>query len=244
MHNPGWHHSAFEENHMSYRGKVVIVTGASSGIGYEAAKAFAQREAIVVAVARREHLLKQLLQEIQGPSPDSCCLVGDLGDQEFASGIVGESLARYGRLDVLVNNAGIPKHKHIYHTSSEEVEYVLRVNFLSAVWTTLAAIPPMLVQGGGSIVNVSSFVAKVAPPREAIYAASKAAMNSFTEGLWNDLAGSGIHAAIVNPGPVDTEIWDKQDESVAYHGPKYPPRIVVDAIFDASAKESGRRVGK
>ncbi len=100
----------------------------------------------------------------------------------------------------------------------------MRVNFLSCVWTTFAAIPPMLRQGGGVIVNVSSFAAKVAPPREGLYAASKAAMNAFSEGLWNDLAGSNIHVALINPGPIDTEIWLKEDEPPAYNGPKYPPR--------------------
>jgi short-subunit dehydrogenase len=94
----------------------------------------------------------------------------------------------------------------------------------------------MLRQGGGFIVNVSSFAAKVAPPREAIYAASKAAMNRFSEGLWTDLLGSNIHVALVNPGPIDTEIWEKEDEPVAYDGPKHSPGIVVDAIFEAVEK--------
>lgn len=112
-------------------------------------------------------------------------------------------------------------------------ELVMRVNFLSSVWSTLAAIPHMLNAGGGTVVNVSSFAAKVAPPREAIYAASKAAMNAFTEGLWNDLAGSNIHVALINPGPIDTEIWQKEDEPAAYDGKKYPPELVSDAIFAA-----------
>src|SRR5437660_9440534 len=119
---------------------------------------------------------------------------------------------------------------------ADEAELVMRINFLSSMWTTLAAIPYMLRQNGGTIVNVSSFAAKVAPPREPDYAASKAAMNSFSEGLWNDLAGSNIHVAIVNPGPIDTEIWDKEDEPVAYHGKKYPPEIVTAAIFEAIEK--------
>ena len=84
--------------------------------------------------------------------------------------------------------------------------------------------------------NVSSFAAKVAPPREALYAASKAAMNSFSEGLWTDLLGSNIHVALINPGPIDTEIWEKEEEPSAYSGPKYSPRIVVDAIFEAIEK--------
>lgn len=221
---------------MDYRGKVVVVTGASSGIGYEAARAFAERGAVVVGVARREDRLERLLEECKAHSPDSSYLSGDLAEQTFAERVVRETVARYGRLDVLINNAGISKHKQIYHMTAEEAEYVTRVNFLSAVWTTLAAIPPMLSQGGGFIVNISSFAAKVAPPREAVYAASKAAMNSFSEGLWSDLAGSNIHVSLINPGPIDTEIWEKEDEPPAYDGPKYPPRIVVDAIFEAIEK--------
>ena len=221
---------------MDYRGKVVVVTGASSGIGYVTAKAFAERGATVVAVARREALLSRLMDECRRHSPASDYLAGDLGDRTVAERVVDETVARHGRLDVLVNNAGISKHKQFFHMSAEEAEGVMRVNFLSCVWTTMAAIPCMLRQGGGTIVNVSSFAAKLSPPRETIYAASKAAMNAFSEGLWNDLLGSNIHVAIVNPGPIDTEIWDKEDEPVAYHGKKWPARIVTDAIFEAIEK--------
>jgi short-subunit dehydrogenase len=69
-----------------------------------------------------------------------------------------------------------------------------------------------------------------------MYAASKAAMNAFSEGLWNDLAGSNIHVALINPGPIDTEIWEKEDEPVAYDGKKYPPEMVSDAVFEAIEK--------
>ena len=220
----------------SYRDKVVVVTGASSGIGFVTAKAFAARGAVVVGVARRESLLQRLIAECRADSPRAEYLVGDLAERAFAERVIDETVARHGRLDVLVNNAAISKHKQIYHMTADEAEHVMRVNFLSCVWTTLAAIPPMLGQGGGAIVNVSSFAAKVSPPRETMYAASKAAMNAFSEGLWNDLAGSGIHVAIVNPGPIDTEIWLKEDEPVAYHGKKYPPEVVTDAIFEAIEK--------
>jgi short-subunit dehydrogenase len=191
---------------------------------------------VVLGVARREDRLRRLVEECQEHSPASSYLAGDLSERAFAERVIEEALSLHGRLDVLINNAGIPKHKQIYHVSAEEAEYVLRVNFLSAVFTTLAAIPPMLCQGEGFIVNVSSFAAKVAPPREAVYAASKAAMSSFSEGLWTDLLGSNIHVALVNPGPIDTEIWEKQDEAPAYSGPKYPQRLVVDAIFEAIEK--------
>jgi len=219
-----------------YHGQVVLVTGASSGIGHVTARAFAERGAVVMGVARREALLRQLVAECRRHSPASDYLAGDLGERAFAERVVEETVTRHGRLDVLVNNAAISKHKQFYHMSADEAEMVMRINFLSCVWTTMAAIPHMLRQGSGTVVNISSFAAKVSPPRETMYAASKAAMNAFSEGLWNDLAGSNIHVAIVNPGPIDTEIWEKEDEPVAYHGKKYPPGIVTDAIFEAIEK--------
>ena len=221
---------------MDYTDKVVVVTGASSGIGWVTARAFAQRGAIVVGVARREALLEKLIDECRPSSQHSIYLAGDLGERAFAEHVVDETVRRFGRLDVLVNNAAISKHKQIFHMSADEAEMVMRVNFLSCVWTTFAAIPHLLNGGGGTIVNVSSFAALVAPPREALYAASKAALNAFSEGLWNDLAGTGIHVALINPGPIDTEIWLKEDEPVAYDGKKYPPELVTDAIFEAIEK--------
>ncbi len=221
---------------MDYHNKIVVITGASSGIGYVTAKAFAHRGAVVMAVARREDRLQQLMRECQAASPASSYTAGDIGERAFAERIISDAVTRHGRVDILVNNAAMPKHKHILHTSPEEVEQVLRVNFMSAVWTTLAVIPPMLCSGGGTIVNVSSFAAKVSPPREAAYTASKAALNGFTESLWSDLAGCNIHVALINPGPIDTEIWLKPDEPIAYKGPKYPPEIVTAAIFEAIEK--------
>jgi short-subunit dehydrogenase len=221
---------------MDFRDRVVIVTGASSGIGRATAESFAARGARVVAVARREEHLKRLIESCRGSSPQSGYLAGDLGLRAFAEHVVDDSIARHGRIDVLVNNAAITKHKQIWHLSADEVERVMAVNFLSCVWTTLAALPHMLLAGSGSIVNVSSFAAEVAPPREAAYAASKAAMHAFTQGLWNDLQGSNLHAALVIPGAIDTEIWEKQDEPVAFKGRKASPQVVVDAIFEAIEK--------
>jgi short-subunit dehydrogenase len=221
---------------MDYRGKIVLITGASSGIGYVTAKAFAQRGATVVGVARRESLLQQLMSECQRHSPSSSYITGDLGARPVAEHAVDETIARHGRLDILINNAAISKHKQIYHMSADEAALVMDVNFMSCVWTTLAAIPHMLRNSGGTIVNISSFAAKVSPPRETMYAASKAALNAFSAGLWNDLAGSNIHVALINPGPIDTEIWLKEDEPPAYNGPKHPPEIVTTAVFEAIEK--------
>jgi short-subunit dehydrogenase len=213
-------------------GSVVILTGASSGIGHATARELARRGATVLAVARREARLRALIEACRAGSPASAYLAGDLGERGFAERVVADCVARYGRLDALVNNHAITKHKHALHTTAEEAEQVLRINFLSCVWTTYAALPVLLRQpGGGVIVNVSSFAAQVVPPREGLYAASKAALDAFSAGLWNDLAGSDVHVGLVVPGAIDTEIWEKEDEPPGFSGKKHPPEIVVRAIL-------------
>lgn len=220
---------------VTLRRLVVVVTGASSGIGRAAARAFAARGDVVLLVARRREQLEAVLRECRRPSPDSSSLVGDVGTRPVAETLVAEAVARYGRCDVLVNNAGVPKHQHVTRVSADEAERVLRINFLSCVWATLPAIAQMGRQAaGGAIVNVSSFAAHVVPPREAVYAASKAAMTAFTEGLWSDLADTTVHAGLVTPGPIDTEIWDKSDEPPGYRGRRYPPELVADAILEVA----------
>ncbi len=221
---------------MDFRAKVAVVTGASSGIGRVTALTLARAGATVVATARRESLLQEVSAACREHTPDSCHIAGDLGDKAFAEQLVEETVARFGRIDILVNNAAVPMHRPIYQISAEEAEDVMRVNFLSCLWTSFAAIPHMLIQGeaseeGGVIVNVSSFAATVVPTHETIYAASKGAMNGFTRGLWNDLAGSGIHCVLVIPGPIDTEIWDKLEDENAYRGTRYPAQLVADEIL-------------
>jgi NAD(P)-dependent dehydrogenase (short-subunit alcohol dehydrogenase family) len=220
----------------SLQGRIALITGASSGIGRATALHFASRGATVVAVARRAPLLESLIAECLDDAPDSCHIAGDLGERAFAEGVVEETVARHGRIDVLVNNAGVPLHKRLYEISVEEAERVMRINFHSCLWTSFAAIPHMLKQGGGTLVNVSSFASIVVPTHETIYAASKGAMNGFTRGLWNDLAGSGIHAALVHPGPIETEIWEKLEEPGAYAGKRYPAELVAKAIEKAVVK--------
>jgi short-subunit dehydrogenase len=95
---------------MDHRGKVVVVTGASSGIGYDAAREFARRGSTIVGVARREELLKRLVTECRSCSPNSSHLCGDLGERSFAERVVEDTVTRHARIDVLVNNAGIPSH--------------------------------------------------------------------------------------------------------------------------------------
>jgi short-subunit dehydrogenase len=222
-----------EQGRMDYRGRVAIVTGASSGIGRQVALDFAARGAGVVISARRRELLDEVATMCAAHGVAVEALAGDVAERTFVEQMAARAVARFGRIDVVVNNAGVSKHKQIYHLTADEVDYVLRVNFVAPALLTLAALPAMLRRGEGWIVNVSSVAGKLPPPRESAYAASKFALTGFTEGLWLDLAGSGIHAAVIHVGPIDTEIWRKTDEPTAYRGRKLPPSAVSAAIFRA-----------
>ncbi len=229
-------------NREHWKGGVVVVTGASSGIGRETALAFARQGCLVLVAARREDRLRELVERCREWSPDSSHLAGDLGRRDFAEQLIEVAVRRYGRLDVLVNNAATPCHESIYEIDVDTAERVMRVNFFSCLWTTFAAMPHMLRLGGGHVVNVSSFASRLVPPYETLYAASKCAMNGFTEGLWNDLAGSGIHASLVLPGPFETEIWGKLQRPSRYAGRRHPPSLVVDCIFECIEKRLHERV--
>ena len=216
---------------MDYRDRVVIVTGASSGIGRQIALDFAARGARLVISARRGDLLATVADECATRGGVAEAMVGDVADRAFVESMATRASERFGRLDIVVNNAGVSKHKQIYAITPEELEYVVRVNFLAPAFLTLAALPAMLRQGEGYIVNISSAAGKIPAPREAVYVASKFALNGLSEGLWLDLEGSNIHCAVINVGPIDTEIWRKTDEPTKYRGKKYPPSIISAAVF-------------
>ena len=218
---------------MEYGERVVVITGASSGIGKQIAIDFSRRRASVVLAARRAALLEQVAAECRAVGGTVEALTGDLAERAFAESVIDRAVKRFGRLDILVNNAGIPKHKQFFDVTPEDIDYTMRVNFLAPAYMTVAALKPMLHQREGYIVNISSGAGKIPPPRETVYAASKFALTGFTEGLWLDLAGSNIHPAVIHVGPIDTEIWNKAaaDAPVRYQGKKYPPSVISDAVF-------------
>ena len=145
-------------------------------------------------------------------------------------------MARHGRIDVLVNNAGIPSHKQIYDVTADDVERLMRVNFFACVWTTLAAIPHMLRQGGGAIVNVSSMAAKVAPPRETPTPPPRRRWTASPPGCGTTSPARTSTWRWSFPGRSTPRSGSKDETPSAYTGPKYPPSIVTDAIFEAIEK--------
>lgn len=224
-----------------YKGAVAIVTGASSGIGAAVARDLAAHGATVIAVARRREMLEAVVAECRPTAPASEALVCDVGDRDAIEELCRDVLARHGKVDVLANNAGIPMRVHATRLTAEQVERVLRIDFLGAVWPTLVLLPSMLERRSGHIVNVASVAGRLPSPREAAYTAAKHALAGWTDVLAVDLHGTGVRVHLVNPGPIKTEIWDKIDEPAAFGGKLHSPERVARVVRACLEKGSHER---
>lgn len=225
----------------SYAGSVAIVTGASSGIGAAIARDLASRGTTVVAAARRADLLEAVAADCRRTAPASEAIPCDVGERDQVETLVRDALIAHGRVDVLVNNAGIPMRVHATRLEPEQVELVMRINFFGAAWATLAVLPSMLGRRSGHIVNISSAAGRIPSPREAAYTASKHAMAGWSEVLAADLHGTGVSVHLINPGPIRTEIWDKITEPAAFAGKFYPPERIADAVRDCLERDRFER---
>jgi short-subunit dehydrogenase len=135
-----------------------------------------------------------------------------------------------------VNNAGIPKRRHVLDLSIDEVDAVMAINYLSAVRLTLALLPRMVERGRSDVVNISSVAARLGPPREAAYSASKAALTAFSESMAVDLWDTGVKVHVVNPGIIDTELFHLPDnESSLSDLEALPAAEVTRAVIDGLA---------
>ncbi|XP_047029792.1 uncharacterized oxidoreductase TM_0325-like [Helicoverpa zea] len=188
---------------MSFLNKVVIVTGSSSGIGAAIAIKFAEEGAKVAIVGRNQEKLNNVAKKCGKP----LMLVADVTKEEDAKRIVDETVKVFGKLDVLVNNAGIGGGSSITADNAMEIfDKVMNTNLRAPVYLThLAA--PHLVKTKGNIVNISSVAAlKILMPEVFAYSASKAALDHFSRAVALELASSGVRVNTVNPGPVKTDI--------------------------------------
>jgi NAD(P)-dependent dehydrogenase (short-subunit alcohol dehydrogenase family) len=188
-------------------GKRALVTGASTGIGAAIARDLAAAGCTVGMCARRA----DMLASVAADCPGSRHWVVDLSDLDGVSAFAAQASEELGGVDILVNNAGMPKRRHVTALSVDEVDRVMALNYLSPVRLILALLPEMLARGDGRIVNISSVAARFGPPRESAYSASKAAITAFSESLAVDVAGSGVTVHVVNPGIIDTELFQLPD---------------------------------
>jgi short-subunit dehydrogenase len=195
----------------------ILITGASSGIGAATAKAFAAEGHQVGICARRKDRLKEVARECGG---DTRYWVTDLSELDAIPAFAGSVDEAMGGVDVLVNNAGVPKRRRVKSMTPEDVEAVMAMNYFSPVRLTLSFLPRMLHRGVGEIVNVSSMGVHSAAFGVGAYAASKAALELFTESMYLELGGSGVRARLFVPGTTQTEFSeDKPGNDPAFkHG--------------------------
>ena len=225
---------------MEIAGSTILVTGASTGIGADLAVTLARGGATIGLVARRAELLEEVTAACREHSPDSRYWALDLADLDAAQALALEAWDTFGHLDALVNNAAIPKRRHATALTAYDVEHTAAVNYFAPVRMTLAVLPRMLERGRGVVVNVGSMAGRIGPPKEAAYSGSKFALSGFTEALAVDLWDTPVTVCLVQPGPIDTPIWDMADnEDPDYRGPKFPPSVVSDAIVEALTTETG-----
>ena len=186
-------------------GKVTIVTGGNAGIGEAVAKRFAEEGAAVVITGRRQGELDRVINEIGKNKGKVLPVAGSVTDETHVREVAQRALDRFGRIDVLVNNAGIGDFgRRIHETDDATWSTLLDVNVTGVFRMTRAVVPHMLKQGRGSIVNISSVASLVGIPGAPVYATSKGAIDAFTRALAIDYAKDGIRCNVVNPGLIDT----------------------------------------
>ncbi|HEX7230215.1 MAG TPA: SDR family oxidoreductase [Candidatus Binatia bacterium] len=210
---------------MNFLNRVIVITGASSGIGRQLAMDFAARGAIVVGCGRSIVKLKDALKEVRRTSPRSNMIGCDVSDAEQVRGMMKKILADYGQIDILVNNAGIGMRKAFIETSLETVEQLMRTNYLGAVYCTHEALPSMIARRIGHIVNISSVAGKIGTLNLAAYSGSKFALNGWSESLYHELKPLGIKVSVICPGPVQTDF----NRDFRNSEPKAPPGMIVSA---------------
>lgn len=189
---------------MDFTNQIVCITGASNGIGRQLAIDFAKRGAVVVGCGRSIERLKEVLKAVRQTSPSSLMMGCDVSDAEQVHGMIDKVLADYGRVDILINNAGIGMRKPFHETGLATIEEIMRVNYFGAVYCTHELLPSMIARRSGHIVNISSVAGKIGTLNMAAYCASKFAMNGWSESLYHELKPLGVKVSVVCPGPVHT----------------------------------------
>jgi len=186
-------------------GKVALVTGASSGLGEAIALGLADAGAKVALCARRADRLAGLVARIREAGGDAAAFPGDVSVEADAAGAVARTVAQFGRLDILVNSAGIIQAGSARNANLEEWRRVMDVNFFGIVHACKAALEPMLAQGSGDIINISSTSGRRTAKLFGAYSPSKFAVNAYSESLRQDVGAAGIRVCVVEPGATESE---------------------------------------
>jgi len=224
------------------RGRNVVITGASSGIGRATALEMARRGANVVLAARRADLLETVAAQCRALGVEARPVVTDVSQRDDCNRLISAA----GEIDVLVNNAGFALFDSVADASIDDLRALMATNYFGVVHCTQAALPAMLARGRGTIVNVSSIAGLMGYARMGGYCATKFAVVGFSEALRDEVLGRGVRVALVCPGTTDTEFFVKAEKGKMPAASRLvlavSPERVASAICDAASDGRYRRI--
>jgi len=187
-------------------GKVIVITGASSGLGEAAARHLSKEGAVVVLAARRVDRIQSITKEINGNGGKALAITTDVTKYDEVKSLVDTAVNEYGRIDVIINNAGLMPHSPLNRLKINEWDKMIDVNIKGVLYGIAAVLPYMLKQKSGHIINVSSVAGHKVGTNGVVYAATKYAVRAISEGLRQEVKPYNLRTTIISPGAVDTEL--------------------------------------
>lgn len=222
---------------MDYTGKVVVITGASSGIGEQSAEEFAKLHANVILVSRNEVQLQKIAARLSKYQIKTLVCACDVSDKDQVDTMGKIVIEKFGTIDVLVNNAGFGIYNTVENTTIDDLESQMSTNFLGMMYCTKTFLPQLLKQRSGHIVNVASVAGSIGIPGMAAYCASKFAMLGFSESLFHELKGTGVGVTVVSPIMVRTNFFKHESfgKMPRYSATSLDPKTVANAVVRAAS---------
>lgn len=211
-------------------GKIVVITGASSGLGEAAARMLSEQGATVVLGARRVERIQSLADELTGKGGKALAVETDVTDCAQVKALVDAAVQTYGRIDVIINNAGLMPQSPLDRLKIDEWDQMIDVNIKGVLYGIAAALPYMEEQKSGHIINVSSVAGHKVRPGSTVYAATKFAVRALSEGLRQEVKPYNIRTTIISPGAVDTELPNTiTDEETSKNISEFYEKIAIPA---------------
>jgi short-subunit dehydrogenase len=223
----------------NFKGKTVIITGASAGVGAAVARTFAHLGANLVLVARGQSALDKITDELK-PITSVINIAMDINDPVANETLLEKAAQQFGSVDVLINNAGFHQRGDVENNQANDLAQMVDVNLRAPIQLACLMLPYLRKAGGGAIVNVGSLAGRTPLQGAATYAATKAGLRAFTYSLADELRDSGIYIGLVSPGPIDTGfIMSEIDqvEDIVFSQPMSSAQQVADAIVSIARGE-------
>ncbi len=223
----------------SLKNRVVVITGASRGVGAAAAKLFAKEDAKVVLNARNEELLHEIAESLETDESDRLVVPADIGTRDGMKTLVQAAIDRFGQIDVFINNAGLGVRKPITEVTEDEWDFMFNVNVKAIYYSFLELVPHMKKRGGGHIINVSSMASKAGRATLGPYGASKAAVNILSEGVGTELRNDNIKVSVLMPGSINTNFLGRvtEDKNPSGSKPRMSPVQVAEALVEMAHQD-------